>query len=99
MTGTMESGTPGDRLGQALADAIERVAVTGAAVGSRFPLYAEPGDGRWTTTGRGSWTGGFWAGLLWLRRGTPEPRPTGGPPPRARPASNRGWAPTPRPAD
>lgn len=21
----------------------------------------------WTTTGRGSWTGGFWAGLLWLR--------------------------------
>ncbi|MFI1281201.1 sugar ABC transporter permease [Streptomyces sp. NPDC020858] len=67
MSGTMESGTPGERLGQALADVIERVAVTGAAVGSRFPLYAEPGDGRWTTTGRGSWTGGFWAGLLWLR--------------------------------
>ncbi|MGW6985381.1 sugar ABC transporter permease [Streptomyces sp. NPDC054932] len=46
---------------------MERVAVTAEAVGPRFPLYAEPEDGRWTSTGRGSWTGGFWAGLLWLR--------------------------------
>ncbi|MFE0012735.1 sugar ABC transporter permease, partial [Streptomyces erythrochromogenes] len=46
---------------------MERVAVTAAEVGPRFPLYADPADGRWTTTGRGSWTGGFWAGLLWLR--------------------------------
>ncbi|MFD3939403.1 sugar ABC transporter permease [Streptomyces sp. NPDC058611] len=46
---------------------MERVAVTEAAVGTRFPLYADPEDGRWTTTGRGSWTGGFWTGLLWLR--------------------------------
>uniref|UniRef100_A0AAU2K110 Sugar ABC transporter permease n=1 Tax=Streptomyces sp. NBC_00049 TaxID=2903617 RepID=A0AAU2K110_9ACTN len=44
-----------------------RVSVTEARVGDRFPLYAEAGDGRWTTTSRGSWTGGFWAGLLWLR--------------------------------
>ncbi|MCX4984714.1 sugar ABC transporter permease [Streptomyces sp. NBC_00572] len=36
-------------------------------MGARFPLYADPADGRWTSTGRGSWTGGFWAGLLWLR--------------------------------
>ncbi|MFF4422328.1 sugar ABC transporter permease [Streptomyces sp. NPDC001549] len=49
-----------------LAAVMARVAVTAEAVGSRFPLYAEPDDGRWTTTGRGSWTGGFWAGLLWL---------------------------------
>ncbi|ARF75932.1 sugar ABC transporter permease [Kitasatospora albolonga] len=57
--------------GRALAAVIGRVTVTEAEVGERFPLYADPGDGRWTTTGRGSWTGGFWAGLLWLRaRGT-----------------------------
>ncbi|MFE2009961.1 sugar ABC transporter permease [Streptomyces sp. NPDC059491] len=43
-----------------------RVRETAGQVGGRFPLYADPDDGRWTTTGRGSWTGGFWAGLLWL---------------------------------
>ncbi|MFE6905344.1 sugar ABC transporter permease [Streptomyces erythrochromogenes] len=53
--------------GRALAAVMERVAATAAEVGARFPLYADPADGRWTTTGRGSWTGGFWAGLLWLR--------------------------------
>ncbi|WP_346766195.1 sugar ABC transporter permease [Streptomyces sp. A0592] len=53
--------------GRALEAVMERVALTAAEVGPRFPLYADPGDGRWTTTGRGSWTGGFWAGLLWLR--------------------------------
>lgn len=54
--------------GRALAEVLERVAVTAADVGEgRFPLYAEPDTGRWTTTGRGSWAGGFWAGLLWLR--------------------------------
>ncbi|MFE7095178.1 sugar ABC transporter permease [Streptomyces erythrochromogenes] len=52
---------------RALAAVMERVAATAAEVGPRFPLYADPADGRWTTTGRGSWTGGFWAGLLWLR--------------------------------
>lgn len=57
----------GDRAGRALAAVLERAAVTAAQVGSRFPLYADPADGTWTTTGRGSWAGGFWAGLLWLR--------------------------------
>lgn len=57
----------GAGLGPALDAVLARVAVTAEAVGPRFPLYAEPADGRWTTTGRGSWTGGFWAGLLWLR--------------------------------
>ncbi|GAA2623587.1 MULTISPECIES: sugar ABC transporter permease [Streptomyces] len=61
----MSTGEAG--LGPALAAVMERVAVTAEAVGPRFPLYAEPDGGRWTTTGRGSWTGGFWAGLLWLR--------------------------------
>ncbi|MEV6596781.1 hypothetical protein AB0M36_07930 [Actinoplanes sp. NPDC051346] len=50
----------------ALAALIHRIAVIEAAVGDRFPLFADPAGG-WTTTRRGSWTGGFWAGLLWLR--------------------------------
>lgn len=59
-------GAP-DWAGPALESILARVAVTRAEVGDRFPLFADPGTGRWTTTGRGSWTGGFWAGLLWLR--------------------------------
>ncbi|MFJ4777893.1 sugar ABC transporter permease [Streptomyces sp. NPDC088762] len=52
---------------RALAAVMARVTVTETEVGARFPLYADPRDGSWTTTGRGSWAGGFWAGLLWLR--------------------------------
>ncbi|MFE2168966.1 sugar ABC transporter permease, partial [Streptomyces sp. NPDC059447] len=59
--------TSDDWAGRALTAVIDRVTVTEAEVGVRFPLYADPVDGRWKTTGRGSWTGGFWAGLLWLR--------------------------------
>ncbi|MFJ3250830.1 sugar ABC transporter permease [Streptomyces sp. NPDC086782] len=51
----------------ALASVLARVAVTRTEVGDRFPLYADPDTGTWKTTARGSWTGGFWAGLLWLR--------------------------------
>ncbi|MFJ3976330.1 sugar ABC transporter permease [Streptomyces sp. NPDC090021] len=65
--GSGGSGGSGGPTGRALAAVMARVAVTAAEVGPRFPLYADPADGRWTTTGRGSWTGGFWAGLLWLR--------------------------------
>ncbi|WP_327254153.1 sugar ABC transporter permease [Streptomyces sp. NBC_01244] len=51
-----------------MAEVLEQVAVTAADVGEgRFPLYADPDTGQWATTGRGSWAGGFWAGLLWLR--------------------------------
>ncbi|MFX4295099.1 sugar ABC transporter permease [Streptomyces bohaiensis] len=55
--------------GYALDSVLARVAATEAEVGERFPLYADPADGRWTSTRRGSWAGGFWAGLLWLRAG------------------------------
>ncbi|WP_449483270.1 sugar ABC transporter permease [Streptomyces avidinii] len=59
---------------RALDEVLGRVAVTAAEAGERFPLYADPDTGRWTTTGRGSWAGGFWAGLLWLRaRHTGDP--------------------------
>ncbi|MGW7006135.1 sugar ABC transporter permease, partial [Streptomyces sp. NPDC054933] len=50
----------------ALAAMLERVRATAREVGDRFPLYAEPGTGVWTTTRRGSWTAGYWTGLLWL---------------------------------
>ncbi len=59
--------TSEDWVGRALAAVVERIGVTAAEVGTRYPLYAEPADGTWKTTGRGSWAGGFWAGLLWLR--------------------------------
>lgn len=48
-----------------------RIAVTAEQVGQRFPLWADPETGVWTTSRRGSWTGGFWAGLLGLG-GQPE---------------------------
>ncbi|MFB6838710.1 sugar ABC transporter permease [Streptomyces sp. NPDC056361] len=57
---------------------LRRVEETYGQVGDRFPLYADPDSGVWTSTGRGSWTGGFWAGLLWLRA-----RHTGGEPDRS----------------
>ncbi|WP_317852566.1 hypothetical protein [Streptomyces venezuelae] len=61
------TGGGGDWAEQALDAVLGRVAVTRAEVGDRFPLFADPGTGHWTTTRRGSWAGGFWAGLLWLR--------------------------------
>ncbi|KUF16675.1 hypothetical protein AT728_12690 [Streptomyces silvensis] len=67
--GTQEAGTAGfDGWAPVALDAVlGRVAVGLADVGARFPLSADPDTGTWTTTRRGSWTGGFWAGLLWLR--------------------------------
>ncbi|MFI5492394.1 hypothetical protein [Actinoplanes sp. NPDC051859] len=46
---------------------LARTSAIEAAVGDRFPLYADPETGEWTTTRRGSWAGGFWTGLLRLR--------------------------------
>jgi len=46
---------------------LDRVEQTVEPVGDRFPLFADPDTGTWTTTARGSWAGGFWAGLLALR--------------------------------
>ncbi|MEI5098006.1 sugar ABC transporter permease [Streptomyces sp. PmtG] len=63
----------------ALRAVLDRAAATGADAGPRFPLYADPATGAWTTTRRGAWTGGFWTGLLWLRAhttGSPRDRAT-----------------------
>lgn len=46
---------------------LDRVGATLAEIGGRFPLHADPETGRWRTTARGSWAGGCWVGLLWLR--------------------------------
>lgn len=51
----------------ALRALLQRVEVTVEQSGDRFPLYADPRTGRWVTTRRGSWTGGFFTGWLWLR--------------------------------
>ena len=52
---------------RALSALLHRVTVVAGQVGDRFPLYADPSSGRWVSTRRGSWTGGFWAGWWWLR--------------------------------
>jgi unsaturated chondroitin disaccharide hydrolase len=38
-----------------------------AACGQGFPLYCTGGSEAWKVSASGSWLGGFWAGLWWLR--------------------------------
>ncbi len=56
-----------NKLEHALDDVLARVDSTEAAVGPRFPIYADPDSGEWITSRRGSWVSGFWVGQLWLR--------------------------------
>jgi unsaturated chondroitin disaccharide hydrolase len=59
---------------RALERSLLRVDTTLHQTGDRFPMFARHPDGTWTTSRRGSWTGGFWVGLLWLRAAvTAEP--------------------------
>ena len=55
-------------------DAIDRMMVriddTAARVREGFPDYADPQTGGWTASPDGSWTGGFWNGMLWLTLAT-----------------------------
>ncbi|MDQ3862531.1 MAG: glucuronyl hydrolase, partial [Actinomycetota bacterium] len=55
-------------------DAIDHMMVriddTAARVREGFPDYADPQTGRWTASQDGSWTGGFWNGMLWLALAT-----------------------------
>jgi unsaturated chondroitin disaccharide hydrolase len=50
----------------AVARLVGRVDGTLAEAGDRFPVWADPETGAWTWNDDGDWTGGFWAGLLWL---------------------------------
>ena len=45
---------------------LERIDSSAASLGESFPLAADPASGTWQTSPDGRWTGGFWAGLLWL---------------------------------
>jgi len=45
---------------------LERIDASAAALGEAFPLAADPATGAWQTSPDGRWTGGFWAGQLWL---------------------------------
>lgn len=46
---------------------LERARGTATAVdGKGFPHWADPTTGKWVTTVDGDWTGGFFAGILWL---------------------------------
>lgn len=49
-----------------LDDLLTGVTLSHGRLGGRFPLYRSSGR-EWVSSRRGSWTGGMWAGLLWLR--------------------------------
>lgn len=63
------------RFRRAIARLVEQVDATEATVGERFPVYADPVTGSWTTSRRGSWVAGFWVGQLWLRARLTGDRP------------------------
>ncbi len=47
-----------------------RIQDTAARLKDRFPHWADPDTGQWTTTPDGDWTGGYWIGMLWLAAAT-----------------------------
>jgi unsaturated chondroitin disaccharide hydrolase len=49
---------------QAIDHLVDRVLRTRAECGQRYPLFAVPAGGPWTTSRRGSWCAGTWIGLL-----------------------------------
>jgi unsaturated chondroitin disaccharide hydrolase len=51
-----------------------RIDDTAVQAKNGFPDYADPETGRWTTSPDGSWTGGFWNGMLWLAYATTRER-------------------------
>jgi len=46
---------------------LARLALIHAACGEAFPLYCRGLEQPWKVSAGGSWLGGFWAGLWWLR--------------------------------
>jgi unsaturated chondroitin disaccharide hydrolase len=69
---------------------LRRIDDTAARVGDRFPHWADPGTGTWTTTSDGDWTGGYWIGVLWVAASTPCACSTRVLPPVASPVDSRG---------
>jgi len=60
----MEQDAHGQR---AIAAIFRRMDEMVAQCGDRFPLFRTASDMQWTLSKRGSWMGGFWAGLWWLK--------------------------------
>lgn len=59
---------------------LDRVESTAAAVGDRFPYYADPDTGEWVSTEESEWCGGHWVCALWyaaLHRGREDLRRLG----------------------
>ena len=56
--------------GEAIDRMLGRIQDTAARVKDRFPHWADPETGQWTTTPDGDWTGGYWLGMLWLAAAT-----------------------------
>lgn len=70
------AGLTSEWAGSVLDGLLDGVARSHSCLGGRFPLYRAPGT-EWVSSRRGSWTGGHWTGLLWLRAlrfGHPEDR-------------------------
>ena len=55
--------TPAER-DRAIDDLVDRVLRTRVECAQRYPLFAAPAGGPWTTSRRGSWCAGAWIGLL-----------------------------------
>jgi len=55
------------RTQRAIAAIFRRMDEIAAQCGDRFPLFRAASDSEWTLSKRGSWMGGFWAGLWWLK--------------------------------
>lgn len=51
---------------RAIDNLVDRVLRTRAECGQRYPVFAAPAGGAWTTSRRGSWCAGTWIGLLRL---------------------------------
>lgn len=64
--GGFPMGTLNETYEVALDALLDRVDVTLAETGERFPYVADPHTGEWSTTDDGNWCAGHWIGLLWL---------------------------------
>jgi len=52
---------------RAIAAIFRRMDAIAEQCGDQFPLFRAATDSQWTLSRRGSWMGGFWAGLWWLK--------------------------------
>ncbi|EPL16345.1 unsaturated glucuronyl hydrolase, partial [Pseudomonas sp. CF161] len=52
---------------RAIDQLLVRLELIDAVCGEGFPLYCRGLDQPWKVSAGGSWLGGFWAGLWWLR--------------------------------